>query len=210
MNLSDRFDTKTSFIDMLLSGQMNLFILFLMALALVNPKASKDGIPPKAEYILAMEWASGVDCDVDLWVRGPGGGVVWFRNKDTQGMHIERDDTGMLNDTYIVGANGKTVMTTENIEHWVLRAVTPGTYTVNAHLYACRPSLQLAVGTNAIQVNFTLTKVNPLLSVVAQDMVVFDHVPQEKHAFRFEINHLGMVSRVWEEPASLVKMELPR
>lgn len=206
MKFLERGDTRTSFIDMLISGQMNLFVIFMMALLLINPVTpKKDGMPPKAEYVMSMRWDKAVDCDVDLWVRGPSGKVVYWMQKDIDNMHLERDDTGTSNDTRVI--EGKTYVNEDNTEHWVLRSIVPGEYTINVHLYRIGATCKKVVE-NGMTTIVTLSKVNPTYTDVKYKEIVLKKYWEETHAFRFKIAADGSIERVWEEPAELIQSKL--
>lgn len=180
---------------MLLSGQMNLFVVFIMALLLISPDKNDSGnVKSKAEVILTSTWPSSVDCDVDLWVRGPGGHVTWWKSKDNGGMHLERDDTGMSNDHLTLG--GEDYASQTNEEQWVLRNAVPGNYVVNVHNYRVGPDCPAS-----IDVRVTLVKLNPVSVKKADRTVTLRKQGEELHLFRFTVENDGSVSRVWEEPA---------
>lgn len=177
-------DTRTSFIDMLLSGQMNLFVVFIMALLLISPTKKEDGnVKSKAEMILTIDWNAG-DCDVDLWVRGPDA-VVWWKNRDAGNAHLERDDTGDHNDK----------LSGINEESWVMRGIAPGEYVANVHMYRMDSSCKGNV------VKAELRKLNPITTILKSASVKLDLPSQEDHLFRFSVDAVGNVTRIWDEPA---------
>ena len=107
---------------------------FIVALIAMNPRATKAGdVPAKAEYIITLSWPDNDPNDLDAWVQGPGGDVVWFRNREAGLLHLDRDDRGLSNDTLVV--NGRRVVNPINQEVVTLRGIAPGEYVVNAHYY---------------------------------------------------------------------------
>lgn len=203
MRLSDRFDTRTSFIDMLISGQMNLFILLVMAIVMINPEREAGNVEVKAEMSMSVEWDPSLDCDVDTWVRGPDGKLVSYLSKDMGYMHLDRDDTGSANDT----VNGVTAKL--NVEYWTLRTSIPGEYTVSLYSYACRKDgiyVELK-DIGELRVDVRLLKLNPALSVVVDTEAAFDHVYEEVHLFKFSLDADGTVTRTWREPTKLVNID---
>lgn len=206
-DLGDQYDTRTSFIDALLSGQMNLFVLLIIAVVMMNPDSeNKSKVDKKAELMMAVEWQSGVDCDVDTWVKGPDGTIVWYGSKDGGYMNIERDDTGTRNDRYI-DAEGKLIYNPVNVEYWTLRQIVPGEYVVNLYSYACRVE-----GRDVESLDFDLTAVttlvdlNPSASDVATERTTFSRIYEEAHVFRFKLSPEGKVERVWSEPTNMVRL----
>lgn len=187
---------------MLLSGTMNLFVLFMMALLMINPvQKKKDGIETKAEFVITLRWPDNLDCDLDLWVRGPSGDIVWWQNKDVGDMHLERDDTGDKNDTKII--NGKTYANPDNSEHWVLRTLIPGEYVANVHLYRSSAECDGVMAKGGLNVDVNLQKLNPSFVDVKTTTLNFTHRLQELHAFRFRLSASGEVDRIWEEPVAI-------
>ena len=193
---------------MLISGQMNLFILLILALLMINPESKKQGdVTLKAEMIMSVEWNDAIDCDVDVWVRGPNGSIASFRSKDVGYMHIDRDDTGLMNDrvTTIDGEFTRDF----NAEYWTLRTIIPGEYTVSVHLYACRmDGVYTDRGSvEELLVNVKLTDLNPVAEVIAQKTVTLSEIFQEEHVFRFNLNEIGYTTRIWSEPIKLVQVD---
>jgi hypothetical protein len=187
----DRNDTRTSFIDMLLSGQMNLFVVFIMALLLVNPVTKKAGdVDLKAEYTIDVQWKDAAKCDVDTWVRTPTNDVIWWQAKDRNGVHLERDDIGTANDVNVV----------DNSERVVVRGSAAGEYVVNVHLY----STQGGTDCLPMPVVVKLVKLNPVSYDVITKSVVLNRKGDEAHAFRFKVDANQVRPRTWDEPVSLV------
>ena len=122
------------FYDMLFNLLIAFVFCFIVALLAMNPKALKAGdIPAKAEFIVTMSWPDYNPDDIDAWVQGPSGDLVWFRNREAGLMHLDRDDRGMSNDTIVV--NGKTIVNPLNQEVVTIRGIAPGEYVVNANYY---------------------------------------------------------------------------
>ncbi len=71
--------------------------LFLMALLLMNPTAKSGIINPKAEFMITVSWSDRSPDDIDTWVEGPQGKLVWYSRPQTGLMHLDRDDRGMAN-----------------------------------------------------------------------------------------------------------------
>lgn len=196
-----RSDTRTSFIDMLLSGQMNLFVIFVLTLLMIAPQQKKiENLNAKsdAKVVISMEWPSSVDCDLDLWVRGPTGAIVWWKNRDLDGMHLERDDTGMINDVVVVG--DQTFTRSENSENWVLREVIPGEYTVNVHFFRAKAEDKCS----NVPVTLDVVMVNPTFNKIYTKQLVMAKQGDEEHAFRFTVDSYGQVIKFDYAPTSLV------
>src|SRR4051812_18486876 len=91
------------FYDMLFNMLIAFVFCFIIALMAMNPKASKAGdVPAKAEFMITLSWPDNDPNDLDAWVQGPTGEVVWFRQRDAGLLHLDRDDRGIANDTVVV------------------------------------------------------------------------------------------------------------
>ncbi len=206
--ISGRHDTRMSFIDMLLSSIMSLFVLFILSVLMINlPKKDESGIKPKAELMITMEWQDGLDCDVDVWVRGPNETLVWFRSKSVGLVNLERDDTGQLND-YVVTKSGEKIFNRSNIENVVFRGIVPGEYVVNSFLYSVNSEDCARALSTGLPVKFNLFKLNPTLSLIKSEVTVLHNRGDESTAFRFTLTSGGGVSRVWKEPAKIVDIPM--
>lgn len=187
-----------------------LFVMFLVATVIQKKKNDEGNIKKKAEYTITAEWNKGrdpnIDCDVDLWVRNPEGQIVFWRSKENAMMNIERDDIGMRND-YFVNANGETILNDEDAEYWYLRAIIPGEYTVNVHLYSCKNkdgySSVAGDPIPLVAVDVRLTKLNPRAELIETRNVTFDGLWQQKTAFQFTLDSSGNVTGTTQIPTSL-------
>jgi hypothetical protein len=71
------------FYDMLFNMLIAFVFCFIVALLAMNPRATKAGdVPAKAEFIITLSWPDNDPNDLDAWVQGPGGDVVWFRQRE--------------------------------------------------------------------------------------------------------------------------------
>ena len=86
-------------------------------------------IESKAEILITIRWADKHPDDVDALVEDPQGGLVWYHNRDTGLMHLDRDDRGVFADNITI--NGVKVSNPINQETVTVRAAQPGEYVVN-------------------------------------------------------------------------------
>jgi len=156
-----------------------------LAIIFMNPIPKTGVINPKAEYIITVSWADNNPDDIDTYVQNPTGGLVWFRSKESEFVHLDRDDRGLLNDTIMV--NGEEIQNPLNQEVVTLRAVVPGEYIVNIHYYATKTN-------QPIDVNVKVEKVNPQLEVIYYGTINLEKKGVEKTATRFNITQDGIVN----------------
>lgn len=109
----------------LVAGAFLLLVVAMMAnLAEKVKQTAQEG---RASVMVEAFWPDALDCDVDLWVRGPDGTPVGYSNKSSSLYNLDRDDLGYPNDV-----SGK------NFEVARSRGITPGSYIVNLHYYRDR------------------------------------------------------------------------
>jgi len=183
------YDYSLSFIDLLFNMMSAMTILFVLAITMITPAKKNGDVDLDAQYVVKITWDPSVDCDVDLWVRDPQGKISFFKQKDVGLGHLERDDLGKGNDTYLV-QGGKSVYVTQNDEVWVARGTIIGTYTANVHLYACNNAegRKLPVGTVAdVKVHMEVQRVNPILQLIGIKDIVLRNTWDEEYGLEWDI-----------------------
>jgi hypothetical protein len=170
---------------------------FAVALLAFNPNAKKSGdVPAKAEYIITVGWPDMNPNDIDTWVEDPAGNVIWYRQRDTGLMHLDRDDRGLANDTIMV--NGRAVINPLNQEVVTLRGIAPGEYTVNVHYFESKDG-------KPVDVSISVVKVNPRAEVVYYGSLNLPAKGDERTAIRFTLDKAGGVTDLNTLPKSLVQ-----
>ncbi|MCP3869049.1 MAG: hypothetical protein GY703_13295 [Gammaproteobacteria bacterium] len=175
------------FTDLLFNALLAFTFLFLVALMFLNPPAKTGIIDPKADFLISVTWADNNPDDIDTWVEGPNGQLLWFKNPQASLMHLDRDDRGMTNDTLLI--DGRTIQNPLNQEVITIRGRPPGEYVVNVHYYNSKTF-------KPVPVTVYLAEVNPTLKVLHYATLVLDRVGEEKTAVRFTIEPNGKVSGV--------------
>lgn len=179
----------------MLYGQLATFtFLFIVAFVVLRPEAKKqDGVELKAEYLITMTWPDGNLDDVDLHVRLPDGSMVNFRSKEVAYVMLDHDDRG-INGQY-TNAEGKVMLLRGHKEVATVRAIVPGTYVANVHIYRVNDSYldQKSDPVLPYAVQVTLTRLNPQVEDVASADVVMSEVGQQKTAFAFTVQEDGSV-----------------
>jgi hypothetical protein len=185
------------FYDMLFNLLIAFVFCFIVALLAMNPKALKAGdVPAKAEYMLTLSWPDGNPNDIDTWVQGPSGELVWFRAREAGLMHLDRDDRGIENDTIVV--NGSKFVNPINQEVVTLRGIAPGEYIVNAQYYETKDQ-------TPVEVTLTVVKVNPKAEVVFHGQQTLARKGDEVTLVRFTVEAEGGVTNINTLAKSLVK-----
>lgn len=197
MALFKRRDTLDvdPFSDLLFNALLTFTFLFLMALLLMNPTAKSGIINPKAEFMLTISWPDNSPDDIDTWVEGPQGQMIWFKRTQEGLMHLDRDDRGAVNDMQLI--DGKEIINPLNQEIVSIRGRPPGEFTVNIHYYRSQ-TLQ------AVPVTVYLAEVNPSLKVLHYATTTLRREGEERTAVRFTITPNGQVTAINTLQTSLV------
>jgi hypothetical protein len=197
MNRS-HYSNTTTFLDLLFNMLLAFVALFVLSFAMiaVEKKNEKtEDVKAKAEFIITATWPNDLDDDYDLWVSDPDGNIVFYSRREEGLMHLERDDTGMVND-YIMTSEG-IVKFHDNVETVSIRGIIPGEYIVNIHAYRKKSG-------PPIPVTVKIDKINPMSTVVLKTIQVSTQ-GQETTISRFTINAAGKVQGVTDLPKSLLE-----
>jgi hypothetical protein len=189
-----RFDTDP-FTDLLFNALLVFTFLFLVALMFLNPPAKSGTINPKADFLITVTWADNSPDDIDTWIEGPGGELLWFKNPQASLLHLDRDDRGMLNDT--IEINGQTVENPLNQEVAAIRGLVSGEYTVNLHYYE-------TVTKQPVDVSVRVARVNPVYKILYNATVNLPSKGTELTALRFTLLRDGSITNINKLPKRLV------
>jgi len=193
-----RSTEQDPFTDLLFNSLLAFTFLFLVAIMFLNPPAKEGIIDPKAEIIITMQWPDNTDDDIDLWVEGPNGEIVWFKNTEVGLMHLERDDRGMANDMILV--DGTEITNPLNQEMVTIRGTSPGEYVVNTHYFYAADELPVVTEVKVV-------RVNPKLEVIYYGTVELAHVGNERTAVRFTVTREGDIVNVNRRYKALAPVE---
>ncbi|MCG8001760.1 MAG: hypothetical protein JAY99_19785 [Candidatus Thiodiazotropha lotti] len=185
------------FTDLLFNALLAFTFLFLVALMFLNPPAKTGTINPKADFIITVSWPDNNPDDIDTWVEGPAGQLVWFKQPKAGLLHLDRDDRGLANDSLVV--DGKAVVNPLNLEVVTLRGRPPGEYVVNVHYYNSKTR-------QPVPVTVSLAEVNPVLKILHYANLQLQRLGEEQTAVRFSIAPDGQVFDINTLPKSIVEV----
>jgi len=183
------------FTDLLFNVLLGFILLFFIAVLYLRPAEDSGKIDIEAEYVISVTWPDNSPDDIDAWVQDPRGNLVWFRNRSSGLVHLDRDDRGMLNDTLTV--SGETIVNPLNQEVVAIRGLVPGEYIVNLHYYDTQTFA-------AVPVSVKLARINPVYSIAYYGKIVLSGKGEEKTAFRFTLLADGSVDNINQLPKRLV------
>lgn len=177
-----RYSTNLAFVDLLFNLLIGFVTLFVISYLLINPIAKNGTVDPPTVFMVEASWNNQSKTDIDLYVSGPGTETVYFGNKDTAYMTLERDDLGISSDVYTVNGEEKTVE--RNYEVISFSVLPAGEYVVNIHNYSRR-------GNASESVTVTVTSISPYSVVYQTDLTV--SLRQELTVASFQVDDQGRV-----------------
>ena len=175
--------------------------MFAIAFMLISDPTDGGKIDSKAEILISVRWPDQHPDDVDAIVESPQGGLVWYHNRDTGLMHLDRDDRGIFADK--MNVNGATISNPINQETITIRALQSGEYVVNLLHYQANYDQPLTV-------DVKVEKLNPEVELVYYGSHELQGVGDEKTAVRFSIDSEKNISDVNQIQKRLLTKALGR
>ncbi len=188
---------QDAFTDLLFNTLLGFAFMFAIAFMLISTPEKTGDIESKAEVLITIRWADKHPDDVDALVEDPRGGLVWYHNRDSGLMHLDRDDRGVFADQ--INVNGVKVNNPINQETVTIRATQAGEYVVNLLHYKSNYSIPLPV-------SIKVEKLNPSVSLVHYDTVELTGSGDERTAVRFTIDNNGDVTGTNRRPKRLLTL----
>ncbi len=188
-------ESQDAFTDLLFNALLGFVFMFVAAFSLMGDPTKSGNVENKAEILITVRWADRHPDDVDTLVEDPQGNLVWYHNRDTGLMHLDRDDRGLFQDRVML--DGVEVSNPINQETVTLRALKPGEYVVNVLHYQSNYKEPLPVSVN-------VEKLNPRVTLIYYGIRELTGVGDEQTAVRFTIGANGEVIGTNELKKSLL------
>ena len=185
-----------AFTDLLFNVLLGFAFMFFIAFMLIAQPEHTGKVDFKAEFIITVSWPDNHPDDIDVLVEDPRGQVLWFNNKDTEVMHLDRDDRGSFHDQLII--DGRKISNVINQETVSLRAWIPGEYVVNILHYKANYK-------EPVPVTVKIEKLNPEVTLVYYGVHKLSRAGQEITAIRFELDKSGQPVRLGSLQKSLLR-----
>lgn len=186
---------NNAFTDLLFNALLGFTFLFFCAFVLITDPEATGKINPNAEVLISVSWAANHPDDVDAVVEDPRGNLVWYHNKDTGLMHLDRDDRGTLQDTVVI--NGQTIVSPINQETVSLRSLGPGEYVVNLLHYKSHYD-------EPLEVTVKIEKLNPSVTLEYYGHHELNGAGDEVTAVRFQVEADGSLGQFSSRPKALI------
>ena len=192
---------QDAFTDLLFNSLLGFAFKFAIAFMLISDPSDGGKIDSKAEILISVRWPDQHPDDVDAIVESPQGGLVWYHNRDTGLMHLDRDDRGIFADK--MNVNGATISNPINQETITIRALQSGEYVVNLLHYQANYDQPLTV-------DVKVEKLNPEVELVYYGSHELEGVGDEKTAVRFSVDSEKNISDVNQIQKRLLTKALGR
>ena len=197
----EKTEGQDAFTDLLFNSLLGFAFMFAIAFMLISDPTEGGKIESKAEILISVRWPDKHPDDVDAIVESPEGDLVWYHNRDTGLMHLDRDDRGIFADKMIV--NGAVISNPINQETVTIRALQPGEYVVNLLHYQANYDEPLTV-------DVKVEKLNPEVELIYYGSHELEGVGDEETAVRFSVDSQKNISNVNQMPKRLLTKALGR
>ena len=179
------------FTDLLFNALLGFAFMFAIAFMLINSSEEKGNIRSNAEILISVQWPDDHPDDVDAIVEDPQGSLVWYHNRDSGLMHLDRDDRGNLADN--LNINGEVVSNPINQETITVRGLQSGEYIINLLHYKSNFKEPLPV-------TVKVEKLNPSVELVYYGEHFLNGVGDEMTALRFYVDSQKNISDLNQIP----------
>ena len=173
--------------------------MFAIAFMMINSSEESGNINTKAEVLISVQWPDEHPDDVDAVVEDPQGKLVWYHNRDSGLMHLDRDDRGNLADN--INLKGDVVSSPINQETITVRGLQTGEYVINLLHYKSNFKEPLPV-------TVKVEKLNPSVELIYYGQHFLNGVGDEITALRFFVNGDKEVSDTNQIPKRLLTKAL--
>ena len=177
-------ESQDAFTDLLFNALLGFAFMFVVAFSLISDPTDTGKVDRKAEILITVRWQDRHPDDVDTLVEDPQGNMVWYHNRDTGLMHLDRDDRGLFQDRVIL--DGVEVSNPLNQETVTVRAMKAGEYVVIGWQYQANYSEPLPV-------TVKVEKLNPVVKLIHYEKLELNGIGDEQTAVRFTVDGSGEV-----------------
>ena len=197
----EKTEGQDAFTDLLFNTLLGFAFMFAIAFMLISDPSEGGKIESKAEILISVRWPDEHPDDVDAIVESPEGDLVWYHNRDTGLMHLDRDDRGIFADK--MNVNGAVISNPINQETVTIRALQSGEYVVNILHYQANYDEPLTV-------EVKVEKLNPEVELIYYGSHELEGVGDEETAVRFSVDSQKNISNVNQMPKRLLTKALGR
>ena len=173
-----KYSSNLAFVDLLFNLLVGFTSLFVISFLLINPIAKKGVVDPPIRFMIELKWADESPNDIDLYIKGPTGSIIYYANRENGYITLKRDDLGLDNDIFEV--NGKLTKVLRNYEVTTMSTLPDGDYVINVHFFAKRKN-----GPDFEPVEVRVTSLQPY--IVIHDSTISLESDQERTILTFTV-----------------------
>lgn len=189
------------FTDLLFNALLGFAFMFAVAFMLINSSKEEGNVESKAEILITMRWQDSHPDDVDAVVEDPRGGIVWYHNRDSGLMHLDRDDRGNLADK--LNLSGKIISNPINQETVSIRSLMSGEYVINILHYKSNFR-------DPLPVTVKVEKLNPTVKLLHYGEYLMTGIGDERTALRFTVDGDKNITNFNQIPKTLLTKALSK
>ena len=173
-------DVEVALANFALTFAKALLVFCVMMFVLIAPNQNaNDGVRPKVEVMILVDWPRDAKTDIDTWVKTNQGQIVYFGNKEAGNVFLDRDDLGQ-----------ECIEVCEEIVS--IRSLDPGEFIINLNVFGTRQkgAIQNTTGLELnppVPVHIKIVKMNPEIKIVWEQDVILHYVKEELPVVRFSI-----------------------
>ena len=194
-----RQEEQDVFTDLLFNALLGFAFMFAIAFMLINSSEESGNIDTKAEVLISVQWPDEHPDDVDAVVEDAQGSLVWYHNRDSGLMHLDRDDRGNLADN--INFKGEVVSNPINQETVTVRGLQSGEYVINLLHYKSNFK-------DPLPVTVKVEKLNPTVELIYYGEHFLNGVGDEKTALRFLVDGEKNIKSLNQMPKRLLTKAL--
>jgi hypothetical protein len=162
-------------------------LLCYVLIAIAPVKAKVDGVKPKAEFLVQMDYDVQRDVDLDLWVVGPTRKPVFYGSRQVGCADLDRDSLG-YSTSMVELADGTKIRSKSNIETTTIRCIESGHYDVAVNLFSFHSD-----SGEPITAHVEITRLNPNVRTLWAGDVVLKRLGETQNAVSFDLDKDGNV-----------------
>jgi hypothetical protein len=165
-------------------------LLCYVLIAVAPAKSKTDGVKPKAEFLIQLDYDVSRDLDLDLWVVGPSHKPVFYGSRQVGCADLDRDSLG-FSTSMITLDDGSQIRAKSNTETVSIRCLEPGHYDVAVNVF----SYHSDPGT-PITASITFTGLNPSVKTIWAGDNVLERLGETVNFVSFDLDKDGHVTLV--------------
>jgi hypothetical protein len=189
-------DTETALANFALTFAKALLVICVIMFVMISSDEKKqDGIRPKVEAVITVDWPKDLAIDVDTWMQTSDKRIVYFANKEAGVVFLDRDDLGRV-----------CQISCEEIVS--IRGFTQGEYILNLNVFYVPPEELQSDGMTLkkpLSVHVKIMKMNPVSQILFDKDITLHYVKEEKHVVRFTATSNDFINFDSDRPTMLQK-----